>query len=367
MLLAALTVIPLVDISPGQLLSFSSYLERFNKTYSDPAEYARREAAFNIAATKIKEHNSEPSRSWDMGFSDLTDRDSAEWNALSRGRNARLSAALAATATPAQLFEPLELPTEIDWRTKGVVSPVKNQGACGSCWAFSATESIESNIAINTGKLPVLAPQELVDCVPNPQDCGGTGGCEGATQPLGFKYAESHGMAAGGSYPYRGHDGTCEMSAKRKVAGIKSYVELPANNYTALMHAVATVGPISISVDASRWSFYSGGIYDGSLFTHHCGTTIDHAVQLVGYGTERGKDYWIVRNSWGAHWGEEGYIRIRRYGDGLEPCAEDKRPADGTGCKGGPKEVKVCGLCGILSSSSYPTGGFLADGAIEEA
>ena len=161
-----------------------------------------------------------------------------------------------------------------------------------------------------------------------------------------------------------------------QVVGIRSYVQLPANNYTALMHAVATVGPISISVDASPWMFYSGGIFDGmglpplgSNGKGHCGTTIDHAVQLVGYGTDGGKDYWLVRNSWGATWGEDGYIRIQRYGEGREPCGEDTSPGDGTGCAGGPSKVKVCGLCGIMSYSSYPTGGFVgkrgADGRVE--
>ena len=243
-----------------------------------------------------------------------------------------------------------------------MVSPVKNQGGCGSCWAFSATESIESNVALATGKLPVLAPQELVDCVTNPKHCGGTGGCEGATQPLGFAYVKSHGMAASSTYPYTAHDGKCSYSKSDEVAGIKSFVRLPTNNYTALMHAVATVGPIAISVDAEPWSFYSHGVFDGGAFSKKCGTTIDHAVQLVGYGTDdaSGKDYWLVRNSWGEGWGESGYIRVERFGEGNEPCGEDKRPGDGTACQPLPKEIKVCGMCGILSDSSYPTGGFLA-------
>ena len=99
---------------------------------------------------------------------------------------------------------------------------------------------------------------------------------------------------------------------------------------------------------------YEEGVYDG-----RCGTDIDHAVQLVGYGTDGGKDYWLVRNSWGDDWGEDGYIRIRRFGDGKEPCGTDRRPQDGTGCSGGPKTVEVCGRCGILSDSAYPTGAFL--------
>jgi cathepsin L len=130
---------------------------------------------------------------------------------------------------------------------------------------------------------------------------------------------------------------------------------LPANNYTALVTAVATKGPISISIAAGGmgWQFYGGGIMKPGLFNK--GFDIDHAVQLVGYGEEKGLMYWLVRNSWGS-WGEKGYIRLERFGEGKEPCGIDKTPQDGMACAGDTKPVKQCGLCGILSSSSYPTG-----------
>ena len=164
-------------------------------------------------------------------------------------------------------------------------------GGCGSCWAFSATEVIESAVAIATGKLLTLAPQQMVSCAPNPDDCGGTGGCQGSVQWLGFNYTKSAGgLSLETDYPYMGTTGTCKTSAIKPAAGVKGYVRLPANNYTALMNAVATIGPISISVDAS-WMDYEKGVYSGP-----CGTTIDHAVVLVGYGTEQGKDYYLVRN-----------------------------------------------------------------------
>lgn len=117
---------------------------------------------------------------------------------------------------------------------------------------------------------------------------------------------------------------------------------------------MATVGPIAISVAASSfgWQLYGGGVFEGK----HCGWVQDHAVGLVGYGSEGDKMYWIVRNSWGAGWGEKGYMRIERYGEGKEPCGVDHQPGDGSACKGDKKAVKYCGVCGILSSSSYPTG-----------
>ena len=137
-------------------------------------------------------------------------------------------------------------------------------------------------------------------------------------------------------------------------AHISGYQRLPANDYAALMNAVATVGPVAISVDAG-WMMYEEGVYSSA-----CGSTIDHAVGLVGYGTDNGEDYWLVRNSWGSGWGEKGYIRIKRFGEGKEPCKTDKQPGEGTGCKGGPSTMQVCGLCGIMSDSRYVTGASLA-------
>jgi len=139
-------------------------------------------------------------------------------------------------------------------------------------------------------------------------------------------------------------------------------VELPTNDYASLMTAVSTVGPVAISVDAS-WGGYEEGVFTCDDYeTTLCGTTIDHAVQLVGYGTDAtAGDYWLVRNSWGTSWGEDGYIKVARYGaskDG-EPCGTDTSPGDGYGCKGGPATLPVCGVSGILSASSYPTGAYV--------
>lgn len=266
-------------------------------------------------------------------------------------------------AAPLHEHVPVEdLPASLDWRDKNVVTPVKNQGGCGSCWAFSTAETLESHIAIATGKAPgIYSPQEFVDCAPNPDQCGGTGGCQGSTQPLGFKYAMSAGVISESSYPYKGRTNKCGTAGIAPVAKITNYTLLPANNYSALMNAVATVGPIAISAAAEPWQLYEGGVYNGK-----CGYDVDHAIQLVGYGNGETKglkkqkmDYWLVRNSWGGSWGEKGYIRIARFGGtpAGETCLTDKTPGDGDGCKGGPKTIEVCGLCGIMSDSSYPTGG----------
>jgi len=191
---------------------------------------------------------------------------------------------------------------------------------------------------------------------PNPDQCGGTGGCGGATAELGFAYVVSaHGMASEEAYPYTGSDGTCDESIP-KSATITGWKVLPSNNYTAVVTAVATIAPLAITVSANTWFDYSSGVFTG------CGDDwdLDHAVQLVGYGHDNSAqlDYWIVRNSWSSGWGEDGYIRIQKHSDGGQQwCGEDTSPGDGTGCQGGPSEVTVCGSCGLWYDVCYAVGG----------
>jgi cathepsin L len=162
------------------------------------------------------------------------------------------------------------LPDSVDWRTKGAVSAVKNQGGCGSCWAFAATECMESSVFQNTGKMPILSPQNIVSCTPNPQHCGGTGGCDGATPELAFQYTVSKGIASEKDYPYTARTGTCKEGTK--TATVTGFVKLGENNYTDLVQAIANVGPIAVSVDANSWGSYSRGVHrlpQGSSLCHH--------------------------------------------------------------------------------------------------
>jgi len=316
---------------------------------------------------------------WFASVNEFVDRTDDEMRML-RGRPQAVPAAI---HTFKDSINVENLPDSVDWRDKGVVTPPKNQGGCGSCWAFSTTETVESHVAIATGTLPTLAPQELVSCMENPDECGGTGGCEGATAVLGFGYVSQYGLSSENDYPYAGRDEKC--SRQGPTAKVNGTVVLKTNDADALLQAVATVGPVSISVAASTWSFYGGGtflslsllppnvrthkhahttgVFDGS-FGSHCDVDIDHAVQLVGYGKDptSGKFYWLVRNSWGSTWGEKGYIRVLRT-PGNEPCDYDTTPLDGNCGKSGackcPDKVKYCGTCGILSESSYPTGASL--------
>jgi cathepsin L len=253
------------------------------------------------------------------------------------------------------------LPKSVDWRDKGVVSAVKDQGHCGSCWAFAATATVESAVAISTGLLFDLSPEQIAMCASNPDHCGGTGGCSGATAEIAFSYLQkSEGHYEEFQYPYTSYSGTdydCQTSAVSEMTSpkgmIDGYVQLPENNYTALMNAIATVGPIAISVDASVWHNYESGVYDGC---NQVNPDIDHAVVLVGYGEEDGQKYWLVRNSWSASYGEAGYIKVLRTDDEESRCGQDITPQDGTACDGQTEPVTVCGTCGILYDSAYVTG-----------
>jgi len=250
-----------------------------------------------------------------------------------------------------------DLPRHVDWREKGVVSPVKDQGHCGSCWAFASTATIESYVAINSGLLFDLSPEQMAMCAPNPDSCGGTGGCEGSTAELAFEYVSSSaGMFEEYQYSYTSYYGVdypCLLpNSTKPVATINGYVQLPTNKYEALMNAVATYGPISISVDASNWHAYSGGVYNGC---NQVNPDIDHLVVLVGYGEEQNGDkYWLVRNSWSPAWGDKGYIKLARFDHEEEICGSDITPQDGTACVGQTQPVTVCGTCGVLFDSSYP-------------
>ena len=253
------------------------------------------------------------------------------------------------------------IPIEMDWRNKGVVTAVKSQGSCGSCWAFASTAVIESHVAIQSGKLFDLSIQQVATCTQNPFQCGGQGNCNGATSELAFDYvASSAGLFDEFQLPYTeyyGQESKCVLPNTLPKAKISSYIKLEENNYFQLLNTVATIGPIAVSVDASNWHSYSSGIFDGC---DQLNPDINHAVVLMGYGTdhETNQDYWLVRNSWSASWGEAGYIKLKRNSaqDENKLCGLDKTPQDGSACMGQIEPVNVCGTCGILYDSSYPIG-----------
>jgi len=199
----------------------------------------------------------------------------------------------------------LTSPPLFDWRNyvPHPITPVKVQGQCGSCWAFSATEEIESAWILSGHNLTLLSEQQIVDC--DKSDAG----CNGGDTPTAYQYVISAGgLETEAAYPYTAKDGKCSATAP-KVATITGFKYATSKkNETQLLNALATIAPISICVDAASWDSYAGGVLT------KCGSKLDHCVQLVGYGTDSasGLDYWEVRNSWGTSWGENGYIKLKR-------------------------------------------------------
>lgn len=357
-------ILGLFALSKVQALSFEDYCNRFGKEYEDADEYVLRKSIFEQRAAEIAAQNAKGT-TWKAGFNDLTDLTNEELKQR-LGYRKELQGAVSGEAVPLPQLRggrsKLNLPESLDWRkhTPSVVSPVKSQGGCGSCWAFAAAEVIESRVALQTGVLLSLSPQELTSCTPNVKRCGGSGGCTGATSQLAFKYIENQGGISDiWQYPYLSgtkyqtldcdaYNGTVYWPPKASITG---HVNVIKNDAAALMEAVME-GPVAVSVDASNWWLYHGGIFDSCNKT---APNINHAVVLDGFGSENGINYWLIRNSWGTIFGEAGYIRLRRYDE--EPCGYDPHPLQGTACEvGGPSQIYACGECGVLADSSYPLG-----------
>jgi len=217
------------------------------------------------------------------------------------------------------------LPAEIDWSAKGAVTAVKNQGHCGSCWAFSTTGSMEGANMLATSKLEPMSEQQLVDC----SSSFGNNGCSGGLMDLGFKFAEANDVCSEASYPYKGVVGTCATSCSAAIpkGGVSGYKDVKHDSEQDMMSAVAQQ-PVSIAIDASSHSFQ---YYKTGVLTGMCGSTLDHGVLTVGYGTQDGTDYWKVKNSWASVWGDAGYIKLQR-----------------------GKKFASSGECGMLKQPSYP-------------
>lgn len=290
---------------------FSHYLAKYGKHYPTKEEYIRRRDLFAAQFNWIQESNARNGASYYVGlnrFSDLTEEEFQVYLG-DNGQPDQVS-----TETETHSGHPLSQQevVPIDWRTKGVVGPVKDQGHCGSCWSFSTIGPIEEHYAIKYGKQLVLAEQQLVDC----SWPYGNNGCNGGLFANGYAYVKQYGAELNSAYPYVANDTACTYDSSKvavRISGTISAIRSADGLKAALMN-----GPASISLHASQPSFraYTGGIYNDAT----CPTSVNHAVQSVGWGTEGGVNYFIVRNSWGPSWGDQGYIKIAETNTDLGIC-----------------------------------------------
>jgi len=205
--------------------------------------------------------------------------------------------------------------TPIDWAAKGMTTAIKDQGQCGSCWAFSTTETVESAILMAGKSVSKLSPQEVVDCDSSDQGCGGGD----PQEALGW-VKDQGGLDTDQCYPYTAQDGTCASSKCQAAGNVVEVIPISGSEQD-MYDALGKYGPLSICADASSWSNYNGGVLTAS----QCGSDVDHAIQLTGYSPSQG-GYWIVRNSWGADWGEKGFIYLQ-YGANTCDCTSETTAA----------------------------------------
>ncbi|CAL4915019.1 unnamed protein product [Urochloa decumbens] len=300
---------------------FLRWQAAYNRSYATAEERERRFQVYRRNIEHIEATNRAGNLTYTLGenqFADLTEQEFLDLYAMKA-----MPSSLRRDAGRKQAnFSAVDAPTSVDWRAKGAVTPIKNQGpSCSSCWAFVTAATIESITKIKTGKLVSLSEQELIDC--DPYD----GGCNLGYFVNGYKWViENGGLTTEANYPYQARRNYCSRSkAAQRAARISDYVQVPAGE-SQLQQAVAQQ-PIAAAIEmGGSLQFYSGGVFSGQ-----CGTRMNHAITVVGYGADAntGLKYWLVKNSWGTSWGERGYLRMRR-------------------------DFTRSGLCGIALDLAYP-------------
>jgi len=272
-----------VEIGNGQL--FTHFLQNF----ADNDDY-------------IEEHNAK-GESYTLGHNKFSHMTTTEWReAMRLGLGYPTAPKFESTHSAPENYS---ASSSVDWREKGAVTPVKDQGSCGSCWSFSSTGAMEGANQIKSGSLVSLSEQHFVDC-----DTNGDHGCFGGLMDNAFEWAQSNGgVCSEEAYPYNAKKGDCaDKTCGTHYAAPVSYTDVQTNSESALMSALDKQ-PVSVAIEADEKTFQ---LYSSGVLTASCGTNLDHGVLAVGYGTDNGVNYWTVKNSWGDSWGESGYIRLSR-------------------------------------------------------
>ncbi|TXG75062.1 hypothetical protein ES332_D11G355500v1 [Gossypium tomentosum] len=310
-------------VHESAIAEHEQWMVKHGRTYKNKAEKDIRFKIFKEILEHILKFNNSGNRTYKLSINKYSDLTHDEFIAARTGY-INPGNTMASMETSFRYAEFKDVPTSLDWKSKGAVTSVKDQGRCGCCWAFAAVAAMEGLNQITNGNLVSLSEQQVLDC------SGYSNGCNGGSKIQAFKYViQNNGLTKEDNYPYQAMQGTCDLQKQASlVAHISNYESVPTNSEQELLKAVSNQ-PVAVSIEGSGIDFrhYSSGIFNGN-----CGTNLDHAVTIVGFGTsDDGTDYWLVKNQWGEDWGENGYIRMQR------------NVADSQG------------LCGLAIRPAYPT------------